>query len=430
MKSDATCDEQFFQLYQQHFQHYNQNPIKYSMSEPVLDNISEVNINTPENLPSQEDLDTDLEHDKTIPIPLRERAYSRIIQDNNTCVYITSDNYIAYCAIEDRCMVHVAIDPCNYDGIEEKVRHCFNINENGSIAEYWLHADLIPFNAPSDSESGVFSDEDDSVVSDSSQDDNIDNDIDDDNDDGDDNDSNNDDYDLIDADYEIVDTSSENDDNWMKDPQVLNKYGGVEQVVINQEGNVSSSSEYDSDKSDSESEDCYVTTFSNENQNINDSQMWFKTEDKESKSQYILGVNQTENATTSSNLHVENSNVDQLVLDIKSKIANRSIEIQDSILNCSENEKNKFDDNKLQSNIDEPMSIDVEYNENNSLNSKQFTEIDQIDKLVLNIKSEINSNTLRTNADLISVMDTENNDNIKFEEKEKDNNDDSGNNNV
>lgn len=348
----ATCDEQFFQLYQQYFQHYNQNPIKYSLNDPVLDNILEVNINTLKKSPSYEDLDTDLECDKIISIPLRARGYSRLIEDNNTCVYITSDNYIAYCAIEDKCMVHVAVDPCNYDGIEEKVRHCFNLNENGTIAEYWLHADLIPFNTPKDSELGVFSNEDDSVVSDSSQDD-IDNDVDD-NGDKADNDSNNDDYDLINKDYEIVDSSSENDRSWMEDPRVINKYGGVEQIVMNQEGNMSNSPEYDYDYSESESEDYNVTTFSNEKNNVsvNNSQILFKPEDKENKSQYIIDDNQTENTTSKCDLHIENNNFDQLVLVTESKVANSELlnETQNSILK-SQHEKTKFD-NKLKSNVD------------------------------------------------------------------------------
>lgn len=241
-------------MYQQHVQHYSQNPIKYSASDPVLDNISEINLSTTEKELSEEKLDTD-QDDKTIPIPLRDRAYVRLIQDDNTNVFLTSDNYLAYCAIEDKCMVHISVNSSNRDGIGDKVRHCFNINQNGTVNEYWLHADLIPFHVASNAELGVFSDEEEgSVGSDSGQDDVLN--------------GNDDDY-VIEGEWEMVDSDGENFGNsWLNDTYIINKYGknnigSVEQTVsdINQEDNGSSSSEYDSDVSD-------ISTTSIENRSV------------------------------------------------------------------------------------------------------------------------------------------------------------------
>lgn len=248
-------------MYQQHVQHYSQNPIKYSTSDPVLDNISEINLSAPEIEQLQEKLNTD-EEDETIPIPLRDRAYARLIQDDNTNVFITSDNYLAYCAIEDKCLVHIAVNSSDRDGIEDKVRHCFNINQNGTVNEYWLHADLIPFHIASNnnSELGVLSDEEEaSVGSDSGQDD-VHN--------GDD-----DDY-VIEGEWEMIDSDNDNFGNsWLNDTYIINKYGkntigSVEQNVsdINQEDNGSSSSEYDSDISDIST--AYIENHSVKKENI------------------------------------------------------------------------------------------------------------------------------------------------------------------
>uniref|UniRef100_A0A2S2Q4Z2 Uncharacterized protein n=1 Tax=Sipha flava TaxID=143950 RepID=A0A2S2Q4Z2_9HEMI len=258
-------DEQFFKLYQQYFQHYNQNPIKYSMSEPVLDNITEVNIKTLEKLSTQEKLNTDCKDSKTVAIPLQDRGYACLVQEDDINVYLTSDNYLAYCAIEDKCMVHIALESSSLDGVGNEVRHCFNVNQNGSTVEYWLHADLIPFHVSSDV-SGVFSDGDDDVDS-SKSDSGQENGFIDNNDDCEDNNK----Y-TVEGEWEIINSvSDENVDTWLDDPCILNKYGGnnlddVDQTVadINQEG--SSSSDYDTDTSDFS--DSYFETSSKEKQNI------------------------------------------------------------------------------------------------------------------------------------------------------------------
>lgn len=229
------------------------------MNDPVLSHLGEINASVLEKSPTQENSDFNNKEDNNhIPIPERVRAYSCLIKDHNTNVYLTSDNYVAYCAIEDKCMVHIAVNSSNLDGINDEVRHCFNINLNGGTIEYWLHANLIPFSISSDAESGVFSDDEEAATtaSDSCQHDNADN----------DNESNDD---IIEGEWEMVESSD--DDCWPNNSHIRNKYGytnSVEQTVteIIPEAIVSSTSEQDSYESDFS--DSYVETCSIENQNI------------------------------------------------------------------------------------------------------------------------------------------------------------------
>lgn len=254
------------------------------MSEPILDNITEVNINTVEKCSTQEKLNTDYKDSKSVPIPLQDRGYACLIQDDDINIYLTSDNYLAYCAIEDKCMVHIALESSNRDGVGNEVRHCFNVNQNGSTVEYWLHADLIPFHVSSNAEFGVCSDDDvDSGKSDSGQEDDIDN-----NDNCEDNNKN-----IVEGEWEIIDSvSDENVDTWLDDPCILNKYGGnnlddVDQTVadINQEGSVSSSSDYDTDTSDFS--DSYFETSSREKQNISLNVYHKSSENKDNKNELL-----------------------------------------------------------------------------------------------------------------------------------------------
>lgn len=235
------------------------------MSEPILDDITAVN--DCQKLTTTEKF-TDHEDSKAVAIPLQDRAYECLVQDNDMNIYLTSDNYLAYCAVEDKCMVHLALESSSRDGVGNEVRHCFNINQNGSIEEFWLHADLIPFHVSSDVESRVFSDDDViSSKSDSGQEDNI-------IDNNDYNDDTEDNENTVEGEWEIIDSVNyENVDTWLDNPCILNKYGGnnlsdVDQTVadINQEGSVSSSSDYDTDTSDFS--DSYFETSSREKQNI------------------------------------------------------------------------------------------------------------------------------------------------------------------
>lgn len=270
---DNICrDELFFKLYQQHFKHFSQNPIKYSTSNPFLDINYKINVNALVDKCREELSDIDQENeDPKIPIPLRQRAYVCVVEDDNTNVYLTNDNYIAYCAVEDKCMVHIALETCSRDGIQDQVRHCFNINHNGTVVEYWLHADLIPFCNPSEAESGIFSDdEDDSTGSVSGQEDKIDE-----NDTGEDDDS---DDDIIKGEWEIVESDSDDIDNWLNDPCLLKKYAGenninidgVEQTVtdVSREEYTLNSPEYDSENSGFSDSDIKTKLSSSEKQNF------------------------------------------------------------------------------------------------------------------------------------------------------------------
>jgi len=319
-KSDsASRDELFVKLYHQHFQHYNQNPIKYSLSEPVIINTDEVKVNIPDSLTSQEKfLETDKKSDDIISIPLQTRAYVCILEDNNTNLYLTSDNYMAYCAIEDRCMVHISVNTCNRDGVGNDVRHCFNVSISGSINEYWLHADLIPFNVPSDAESGVFSDDEiDSLDSDSGHEDV-------------DNDSNeNDDHNIIESEWEIVDNIHDDVNSWLDEPYILKKYNTERDVNdINQEHCVTSSSECDTDES--EFSDSYVEMLTDK-QYINENHFQKSPETKDDKHNYQNIIDRvapsdsenTENSAISSDSLVENEecikSTEKSVLDVKIK---------------------------------------------------------------------------------------------------------------
>lgn len=219
------------------------------MSDPVLGHVTNVNVTAPETLTIQDNSDSDNNEDKT-PIPARERAYSCVIQDHNIRIYLTNDNYIAYCAIEDKCMVHIAVHTSYYMGMDDEVRHCFNINQNGTTIEYWLHANLIPFSLPSDAKSKLFSDEEEVTVgTDSCQNNNV----------VSDNVSNDE---ILQNKWEIVKTD---EDCWLNNSRIINKYGysgGIDQKIT--DAMMSSSSELDSYESDS-SDSCVDTSIENQN---------------------------------------------------------------------------------------------------------------------------------------------------------------------
>lgn len=221
------------------------------MSDPVLGHVTDVNVSAPETSTTLDSSDSDNNEDKT-PIPARERAYSCLIEDHNIRIYLTNDNYIAYCAIEDKCMVHIAVHTSYCMGMSDEVRHCFNINQNGTTIEYWLHANLIPFSLPSDAKSKVFSDEEEATVgTDSCQTNNAVN----------DNGSNDK---IIQNNWEIV---KSDDDCWLNNSRIINKYGytgGVDQKIT--DAMMSSSSDLDSYESDSS--DSFINTCSIVNQNI------------------------------------------------------------------------------------------------------------------------------------------------------------------
>lgn len=262
-------------MYNQYFQHYNQNPIKYSLSDPVISNINYVKVEIPDNLTPQDNLS---ETNNLIPIPLQSRAYACVIEDGNTKIYLTSDHYMAYCACEDKCMVHLSLKTCSRVGVGNNVRHCFNISLNGSISEYWLHADLIPFHVPSDAESGVFSDDEmDSLDSDSEHEEDVVT------------DNNENDDIVIDNEWEIVDNIDENTDNWLDEPYILKKFNVEHDSHINQEHCVTSSSECETDGSDFS--DSYVEIINNQ-QNIteNHNQESFETNDDKKNNQNVIGV--------------------------------------------------------------------------------------------------------------------------------------------
>lgn len=304
-----------------YFEHYNQNPIKYSLSDPVIDIKPKINLDVlaKKTLSQQELLDTNQgKEDATIPIPLQERAYVLLIEDNNTNVYVTSDNYMAYCAIDDRCMVHIAIEASSLDGYQDQVRHCFNVNQNGTTVEYWLHADLIPFHNQSDAESGVYSDDEDSSDECSFD---VENSVNDSN--NEDSDDNNDD--TFKGEWEIIDSVVKNVDDWLHDPGVLKKYGeennigGVVQTA-NREECISYSSEcdsYNSDFSDSDSK----TLSNKQNIIVNPFQSSYETKDNVNET-HIIGdvMKQTaSSADISSNPFVETNDNSIMPAYIKCK---------------------------------------------------------------------------------------------------------------
>lgn len=309
------------------------------MSEPILDNITDVNINILDKLPTQEKFNIDHNDSKTVSIPSQHRAYSCIIEDNDIIIYLTSDNYIAYCAINDKCMVHIALESISRNGVENEVRHCFNVNENGSIDEYWLPADLIPFHVPSDAESGVFMDDDvDHDESDSSLEDVVDN----------------NDYDvkeedngnMMEGEWEMIDSiSEENVDTWLNDPCILNKYGrnnlnNVDHTVtnINQEGSVSSSSDYDTDTSDFSNS--YFETSLTKKQNIVNAVMVDPMKQSENYVENLdLVVESYKSAALSINLdsNIEINN-EKGVMEVKQELVTENNE--DNILIKSEENEN------------------------------------------------------------------------------------------
>lgn len=335
--SSSTCrDEQFSQLYQQYFKHYNQNPIQYSMSEPILNNLIEINsLDVLEKSPIEDKL-SDQENNENIPVPLRARSYWCIIEDNNNKLYVTSDNYMAYCAVEDKCMVHLAIESSRQDNIDCEVRHCFNVYQNGIVNEYWLHADLIPFYVPSDIESGVFSDEDES----SGESDSGLKDIE-------------DDSKQIDGEWEIIDSDSDDSSNdWLNEPNVINKYGenddDVEQSVISQEF-VSSSSEYDTDDSNDlfECNDLHST----EEQNISHKSLVSGKQENVILSVVTPEETKEQFGNRNLDLHVE-TNENPLDSNIEENINNtNNIEVSKDVLL------------KIKTEIDDDISIKLEEKE-------------------------------------------------------------------
>lgn len=297
------------------------------MCNPVFTHMNNVNKSVLDELSSQENVDSESEN-KTALIPLQERAYVHILEDDNTILYMTNDNYIAYCAIEDKCMVHVALDAINREGIDDKVRHCFNIYQSGTVIEYWLNADLIPFQGSSDSESGVFSDDEmcsDRSNSDKEEDDNLDN--------NNDEDDNNVDDNIIEGKWELVDSDDEDKDGWLKNPYLLKKYGNsLDGIVHNLEHTIheSDSSEYDTDTNDCS--DSNVVTDPSEKQNVivNPFQLsLIETEDNTNNIQNvdvntpIDAVEQTENISENLDLNVEtNDSVtlpDQSLLNVETE---------------------------------------------------------------------------------------------------------------
>ncbi|VVC36636.1 Hypothetical protein CINCED_3A022541 [Cinara cedri] len=340
---------QFLKLFHQHFDHYNQNPIKYSLSEPILDHVAEINTIVPEKSPIQENSDSNNIDD--IPIPSRERAYSSLIQDDNTTIYLTNDNYLAYCAIDDKCMVHIAVHTSNINGIDDEVRHCFNVYQNGRTVEYWLHADLIPFVVPpSDGELGVFTNAEEATVeSDSSQEDNDDDDVND---------------DIIEGEWNLVEAKN---DYWLniqemyENARVFKKYGygnRVDQAVIPEE-NLSNSSDDDSYESDCSDSD--VQTCSIENKNIGESTILESliVKDSQNMSNIAVDINtagneQIKNVTpctvvSTKTEHDENvTSTDQLMLN-KNTNTNENIEEEDLNLKI----KTEYSENILNQSINE-----------------------------------------------------------------------------
>lgn len=331
------------------------------MSNPDFNNLIEISpINVPGKITAPQEI-SEADHQKyeNIPIPLRARSYSIIIQDNNSKLFITSDNYLAYVAVEDRCMVHIATESSRRDGIEDEVRHCFNINQNGLINEYWLHADLIPFHVPSDVESGVFSDDDESSVeSDSGREDDINDNLD------------NQEWDIVESD------SDESINDWLNDPSVINKYGEnyvVEQTVISQEDYVFSSSEYDTDMSDDFS-DSYDEISSTEEQNTmkNYFQKSLATENGENIAQNINDV------MLSNDVEKQYESNDK-ILDLPIKTEEKPLLSNHSDTNLEEDVKDKDNPeanndfiSKLKTENINEITVKLEINENEEKEPSNF----------------------------------------------------------
>lgn len=330
---------------------------------------------------SQEKLpETEQKSDDIMSIPLQTRAYVCILDDNNTNLYLTSDNYMAYCAVEDRCMVHISVNACNRDGIGNDVRHCFNVNLSGSINEYWLHADLIPFHAPSDAESGVFSDDErDSLDSDSGHEEDVNN----------YNNENNDH--IIESEWEIVDNIHDNVNSWLDEPYILKKYN-IEHDVghINQEHYVTSSSECDTDGS--EFSDSYVEMY-NDKQNTNEDHFKKSLETKDDNHKYQDMIDEV----TPSNVSENTENTDSLV---KTEECIKSSE-------------------KLVLNVEIKNEIDMlEVVNGNNITSKINSENNDV---LGNLVEEVNNDNVsviskeKINLDDVSVMSVEKGNNLENE---------------
>jgi len=286
---------------------------------------------------------------------------------------------MAYCAVEDKCMVHISVNTCSRDGIGNDVRHCFNVSISGSINEYWLHADLIPFHVPSDAESGVFSDDEtDSLDSDSGHEENVDK----------DNNENNE-HNLIESEWELVDNVHDNVNSWLDEPYILKKYN-TERVVnhINQEHYVTSSSECDTDES--EFSDSYVEMF-NDKQNVNENHFQESPETKDDNHKYqnmidiVTPINVSENSENSaknSDSLVETEEFikssEKSVLDVEIKNETDTMEVfTENNLTLKINSENNdlLDDLEEKVNIDK-ISVKSEEKENDngneSGNNKKF----------------------------------------------------------
>lgn len=312
------------------------------MSSPVLDLPTNVTLDSPLDISTSRDQLSlaALENiNKTVPIPLQQRAYACLIEDNSTNIYLTNDNYMAYCAVEDRCMVHIALEVSSCDGVEDQVRHCFNINQDGSTVEYWLHADLIPFHNPSDAESGVFSDDDEcSAGTDSGQEDNSeDNNV-------DENKS------IIEGEWEIIDKHVENVDEWLNEPRILKKYveekyiDGVKQTESDMHEKYTSSSSDDSDDSsfsdlDSEMESTCSSAL--QNTALNPTQDSLKTSDKKNSQDDVVAISdsvvmeQIESPARNTDSPVKSDDI-VVLADQETKIINADKKSIDSSLETSQ----------------------------------------------------------------------------------------------
>jgi len=318
--------------------------------------------------------ETDKKSDDLISIPLQTRAYVCILEDNNTNLYLTSDNYMAYCAVEDRCMVHISVNTCSRDGVGNDVRHCFNVSINGSINEYWLHADLIPFHVPSDAESGVFSDDEiDSVDSDSGHEEDVDNEN-----------NENDDLNIIDSEWEIVDNIHDNVNSWLDEPYILKKFNTERDVNhINQEHCVTSSSECDTDES--EFSDSYVEMLTDK-QNVNENHFQKSPKTKDDKHKYqnmidrVAPINDsgnTENSAKSSDSLVETeeciNSSEKSVLDAEIKNETDKMEVfTENNLTSKINPENNDVLGDLEEKVNnDNVSVKLEEKENNNGNGNK-----------------------------------------------------------
>lgn len=294
-------------------------------------------MNIPDNLTSQEKMsEADKKSDGIMSMPSPNRAYARILEDDNTILYLTDDNYMAYCAVEDGCMVHISVNVCSRDGVENDVRHCFNINLNGSINEYWLHADLIPFHVPSDAESGVFSDDEmDSLDSDSVHEEDVDN------------DNNEDDDHIIENEWEIIDNIHDNVNSWLDEPYILKKYNiKHDNSHINEDHCVTSSSDCDTDGSEF-SDSCGEIFNDKQNINKNHLQKSLETKNDNHKYQNVINVETPINVSEyseNSDLLVETEECikssEQLVLDVEIKNELDMLEVNENNLTLKIDSKN------------------------------------------------------------------------------------------